>query len=183
MKKLLFLLLISVLEISFVSAQNAKNTNKEATKMDVFASKTGVIIKYIDYKLPNLKLTYGIAETKIRKLYSGQDVGYFYQISKKNEYGTKTASIAYEDLIEVLKAIQSLKEASESDKALNPDYLENKFVTDDGFQVGYYVSKGKLKWYLVLEKYGSGNTVFIYNFSTIETAFNEAKTKIESLKN
>ena len=182
MKKTLFILLISVLATGSMLAQGAKDAKKEATKMDAFASKTGVIIKFIDYNLPNLKLTYGIAETKIRKLYSGQEVGYFYQISKEGKYGTKTASIAYEDLIEVLKAIQSLKVESESDKNLNPDYLENKFVTDDGFEVGYYVSKGKLAWYLVLEKYGSGNTIFLNNVTDINAAFNGAKQKIEELK-
>ncbi len=164
-----------------IFGQNAKEAN---TKMDAFASKTGVIIKFVDYYLPNLNLTYGgVAETKVRKLMSGGDIGYFYQISYEGKYDTKTASIAYEDLVEVIKAIQTLKTESESDKSSNPDYLENKFVTDDGFQVGYYVSNGKLQWYLVLEKYGSGNTVFINDVSTIESAFNEAKTKIESLKN
>mgnify|MGYP006087921007 FL=1 len=183
MKKLSLILLVIVLSTISAFAQDAKDVNKEATKMDAFASKTGVITKYIDYNLPNIKLTYGIAETKIRQLYSGQEIGYFYQISKEGKYDTKTASIAYEDLIEVLKAIQSLKEESEADKILNPDYLENKFVTDDGFKIGYYVSNGKVAWFLTLEKYGSGNTIFLNSVTDIETAFNDAKTKIETLKN
>lgn len=179
MKRLLFVTgLLLFATITF--GQDAKEAN---TKMDAFASKTGVIMKFVDYALPNLNLTYGAAETKVRKLMSGGEIGYFYQISYKGKYDTKTASIAYEDLIEVIKAIQTLKTESATDQSTNPDYLENKFVTDDGFQLGYYVSGGKLKWYLVLEKYGSGNTVFINDVSTIESAFNEAKTKIESLKN
>lgn len=179
MRKLLFVTgLLFIATVVF--GQDAKEAN---TKMDAFASKTGVIIKYVDYSLPNLNLTYGAAETKVRKLMSGGDIGYFYQVSYKGKYDTKTASIAYEDLIEVIKAIQTLKTESATDKSTNPDYLENKFVTDDGFQLGYYVSYGKLKWYLVLEKYGSGNTVFINDVSTIESSFNEAKAKIESLKN
>ena len=178
MKKLFFLawLLISSLVIC---GQNTKEAN---TKMDVFASKTGVIIKFVDYSLPNLSLTYGAAETKVRKLISGGDIGYFYQVSYKGQYDTKTASIAYEDLLEVIKAIQTLRNELAADQSSNPDYLENKFVTDDGFQLGYYVSSGKVKWYLVLEKYGSGNTVFINDVTTIETAFNGAKLKIETLK-
>jgi len=60
-----------------VFGQNAKEAN---TKMDVFASKTGVIIKFVDNSLPNLSHTYGAAETKVRKLISGGDIGYFYQI-------------------------------------------------------------------------------------------------------
>ena len=182
MKNLLLVLSMFLLT-SNLFAQDAKDIKEESTKMDAFASKTGVIIKYIDYSLPNLKLTYGIAETKIRKFISGLDIEYFYQISKEGKYDAKTASIAYEDLLEVIKAIESLKNESASDKALNPDYLENKFVTDDGFKLGYYVSKGKLAWYLVLEKYGSGNTIFTNDVSVIESAFNSAKQKIEELKN
>lgn len=181
--KNLFLLLSIVLLSSNLFAQDAKDVKEESTKMDAFASKTGTIIKYIDYSLPDLKLTYGIAETKIRKFISGPDIEYFYQISNEGKYDTKTASIAYEDLLEVIKAIEPLKNESVSDLALNPDYLENKFVTDDGFKLGYYVSKGKLAWYLVLERYGSGNTIFVNDLSVIETAFNSAKQKIEELQN
>jgi len=65
---------------------------------------------------------------------------------------------------------------------LNPDYLENKFVTEDGFQLGYYVSYRKLKWYLVLEKYGSDNTIFINSVSFIEDSFSKARQKIEEIK-
>lgn len=181
--KNLFLLFSIVLLTSNLFAQDAKDVKEESTKMDAFASKTGTIIKYIDYSLPDLKLSYGIAETKIRKFISGPDIEYFYQISKEGKYDTKIASIAYQDLLEVIKAIEPLKKESISDKALNPDYLENKFVTDDGFKLGYYVSKGKLAWYLVLERYGSGNTIFVNDVSVIESAFNTAKQKIEELKN
>src|SRR3972149_5330748 len=114
--KNLFLSLGLLLLTSALFAQDVKETN---TKMDAFASKTGVIIKFVDYSLPNLSLTYGAAETKIRKLISGGEVGYFYQISYQGKYDTKTASVAYEDLIEVLKAIQTLKADSEKDASLN----------------------------------------------------------------
>ncbi len=179
MNKLVLTISVIILLTSNIFGQETK---KENSKMEEFASKTGVIIKFIDYSLPNLKINYGIAETKIRKLISGSEVGYFYQISYKGKYDTKTASIAHEDLLEIIKAIQTLKSNSKIDKTLNPDYLENKFITDDGFQLGYYVQKGKLKWYLVLEKYGSGNTVFINDITVIEDAFAKAKIKINELK-
>ena len=60
--------------------------------------------------------------------------------------------------------------------------MENKLVTVDGFQVGYYVSKGKASWYIKLEKFGSHITLFIDNGDTIETAFTDAKSKIDELK-
>ena len=179
MKRTLFLIVIFALISAICFAEDAKES---ATKMDQFASKTGAILKFVDYKLLDLKLNYGVAETRIRKIISGGEVGYFYQISKEGQYDTKTASIAYEDLIEVFKALNTLKQEVSNDVILNPDYLENKFITEDGFQLGYFVNKGKATWYLVLERYGSSNTVFIKDVSNIEQAFNDAKNKIEELK-
>lgn len=163
-------------------AQKTNEPKKEVSKMEAFASKTGVIIKFVDYSLPNLKLRYGTAEAKIRKLISGNEIQLFYQISKKGEYDTKTASIAYEDLVEMIKALKTLENDAITDKTNTSDYLENKFVTDDGFNLGYYVSNNKIVWYLVLEKYGSGNTIFMKDVSDIKSAFDIAKQKIEELK-
>lgn len=178
------ILLISILLFTITScAQDSKKgIIKEETKMEAFTSKKGVIIKYIDYSLPNLPLTYGSAETKIRKLVSGNEVKLFYQISKKGKYGTKTASIAYEDLQEILKALKTLEADAINDKTINPDYLENKFITDDGLSLGYYVSNKKIGWYLVLEKHGSDNTIFVKDPSLLKTAFDTAKQKIEELR-
>ncbi len=169
---------------TYINAQEIKKENEVVkTKMDVFASKTGTITKYTDFKLTSLKSTYGVpSETRIRKISSGPLTSYFYQIEKQGKYTNSTASIEYSDLLEVIKALQSLKPDVEKDIATNPDYLENKFVTVDGFQVGYYVNQGKSTWYIKLEKYGSDNTLFIENGTTIENAFNEAKSKIDELK-
>lgn len=69
-----------------------------------------------------------------------------------------------------------------TDISANPDYMENKFVTVDGFQIGYYVTSGKANWYLKLEKYGSDNTLFVDGGENIETALTDAKNKIDELK-
>lgn len=170
----------------FATALNAQDVKKESetikTKMDVFTSKTGSITKFVDTKLPNLKASFGSPETRIRKISNGSSNAYFYQIEKEGKYSNTTASIEYNDLIEVLKAIKALKTEVSNDVAANPDYMENKFITVDGFQVGYYVSKGKASWYIKLEKYGSDNTLFIDNGDIIESAFTEAKNKIDELK-
>ena len=184
MKKVILTFVVVVFCITAIFAQDVKKESQKAeTKMEAFASKTGTIIKFQDYNLPNLKLhTGGIAETRIRKFTSGGETKYFYQITKPGQYGDKTASIEYSDLLEVIKALNSLKSDLQSDIAKNPDYLENKFVTEDGFQLGYYVSSGKSNWYMKLEKYSSGSTIFIKQLSVIENAFNGAKAKIEELK-
>lgn len=184
MKSRIITVVISCLVTFAASGQDVrKEVQKVETKMDVFVSKTGTIIKFIDYKLSNLKLIYGFATTRIRTVVGTTESKYFYQIEKDGEYSSSIASIEYSDLIEVIKAIKTLKSDMDNDIALNPDYLENKFTTSDGFQVGYYVSKGKLRWYLKLEKYGSDNTLFIKDYDSVEFAFTNAKSKIDGIKN
>ncbi|MCH5719831.1 hypothetical protein [Niabella hibiscisoli] len=164
------------------SQEVKKDADVAKTKMDVFVSRTGAITKFIDTKLTGIKTSYEVAETRVRKISNGSLSAYFYQIEKEGKYGDNTASIEYTDLIEVIKALKSLKSEVEKDIASKPDYLENKFITVDGFQVGYYVSGEKATWYIKLEKYGSDNTIFIKDGEDIEAPFNEARSKIEELK-
>ncbi|WP_417859170.1 hypothetical protein [Xanthomarina gelatinilytica] len=161
----------------------SQEKKEEQSKMLDFVSQTGVILKFEDYELPKVKLSYGIAESKIRKITSGDRQQYFLQISKKGEYDTKVASIAYEDLLEIIKALSNLEKASQIDITnSDSDYLENKFITEDGFQIGYYISKGKLVWYMKLERYGSGTTIFLKDYDSVKLAFTEGESKIEALK-
>lgn len=181
-RKFFIISTLTIMSIATYGQDIKKEAETVKTKMDVFASKTGSITKFIDSKLPNLKATYGSAETRIRKVTNGTTSAFFYQIEKEGKYSNSTASIEYSDLTEVLKALKALKTEVANDISANPDYMENKFVTVDGFQVGYFISGGKASWYIKLEKYGSDNTLFIDNGDTIETAFTEAKNKIDELK-
>lgn len=182
MKKIIFISTLTIMSIATYGQDVKKEAEIIKTKMDVFASKTGTITKFVDTKLPNLNTMYGFAETRIRKVSNGTISAYFYQIEKKGKYNNSTASIEYNDLVEVLKALKVLKAEVINDISANPDYMENKFVTVDGFQVGYFVSGGKSSWYLKLEKYGTENTLFIDNGDIIETVFAEAKYKLDNLK-
>ena len=90
--------------------------------------------------------------------------------------------IEYNDLVEINRALTRLVSEVDTDIADNPDYLENKFKTVDGFEIGYYVSKGKTdNWYIRLERY-SESTVFIKNKEVLVEAFFNAQKKIEELK-
>ena len=182
MKKHLVLMLLLFSSI-IIAQEEKKDSETVKTKMDVFASKTGVITKFVDYNLPQVKGSYGaISDARVRKIVSGTTSLFFYQIIKEGKYSNSTASIEYTDLLEVIKALKSLKVDVEKDIQSAPDYLENKFTTVDGFQVGYYVSKGKAVWYLKLEKYGSDNTLFVNDAEALESSFDSAKLKIEELK-
>ncbi|MCZ4317396.1 hypothetical protein O4H26_00155 [Aequorivita viscosa] len=178
-KNISIFLLLLLIVTNIVFSQEEK---REKSKLQDFTSKTGAIIKFDDYNLNNIKTTFSVANSKVRKIIRGNEIQYFLQISNEGKYGRKVASIAYEDILEVQKALVSLKSQSETDIGTNSDYLENKFITDDGIQVGYYLEKGRLKWYITLEKYGSDNTIFPKDFDVIESAFREGKEKIDQLK-
>ncbi len=179
--RLSMVLFIASICASSMSAQETKN-EKAQTKMEAFVSKTGSMIKYIDTKLPYLVTKYTSCETRIREVIANHESQYFYQIEKDGKYKTKRASIAYDDLLELIKATEKLQGDVAADIASNPDYLENKFITDDGFKVGYFVDKGKASWYIELKKYESGDTFFIEDGAKLIAAFKEAKEKIESMK-
>ncbi len=173
-----------VLISNYTFAQNnQKDVPKVETKMDLFASKVGSIVKFVDYKLPNLKTSQMVVvETRIRKIMSNGEVNYFYQIEKQGQYTSPTASIEYSDLKEVIKAFNVLKSELNNDLSSNPNYLENKFTTSDGFRIGYYIDESKPTWFLKLEKYGTDTSVFIKDIQVLENAFIEALNKIEELK-
>ncbi len=181
MKKLI-LVSVVLFSIHCIGQGDTVASEKTQTKMEAFVSQTGVITKFTDFNLNKLKSNYTAAEIRIRKVSSGNVEKYFYQIEKTGKYGSSTASIEHSDLLELIKALNSLKSELNNDLTGNPDYLENKFVTDDGFQLGYFIRKGKSTWYIKLEKYGSDNNIFINDVSTIELNLNEAKAKIEELK-
>ena len=172
---LIILTLLLVPTVSFAQ-------QKDVTKMQRFMSKTGKIIKFIDHNLPDIPTRYSSIESKIRTIEVSGERENFFQIEKKAEYGKKVASIAEEDLIELIKALNKLKQMVATDIQSDPDYLENKFVTEDGFQVGYYVSHREAKWFIVLERFGSDNTVFFNNVGIIKTAFALALKKMRALK-
>ncbi len=88
--------------------------------------------------------------------------------------------IEYSDLVEINKALKKLLSQVDADCESNPDYLENRFITDDGFRIGYYVSNGKANWFIRLERYGK-STVFIKK-EELEKNFPFAQQKIEELK-
>jgi len=178
--KSVFLMLLT---LNFAFAQDNKEASKSTdTKMEAFASKTGTITKFIDYRMPSLKLFLGeVAETRVRKVIVDEEFKYFYLIEKESKNADNGASIEYTDLLEVIKALAVLKNEAMADQATKPDYVENKFVTPDGFQLGYFITEGTGRWYMKFDRNGSDNTVFITDVQTIEGSLNAAKNKIEEM--
>ena len=125
---------LTLLSVNLVLAQdNQKETQTAKTKMEAIASRTGIITKSIDFKLPSLKLFLGEpAQTRIRKVMSGHETQYFYVVEKQSKTAISTGSIEYADLLEVIKVLGTLKLEADNDLSSKRDYVENKFVTSDG---------------------------------------------------
>lgn len=183
MKKVLLLFLLALPMYLFGQADNKA---KQMTKFEEFSSTTGQIVKFQDYSLPDIdrsiRSVIGI-ETGIRTIMGGNTNAYFYRIEEPETYQSVShiAMIEYSDLVEINKALDKLCASVDTDIAANPDYLENKFRTVDGFEVGYYISNGKASWFMKLESYSS-STVFVKNQETLVEAFKNAQVKIEELK-
>lgn len=173
MKKLIISLALILPLLSY--AQD--DTEKKQTKFEQFISKTGKISKFLDVNMPKL----GYLETSIRIVMGEEKNAYFYRIEKPETSTTNSriAMIEYSDLVEINKALTKLLSEDEADCASNPDYLENRFITEDGFKIGYYVDKGRANWFITLEKY-SKSTVFLKR-ELLAEAFPAAQKKIEEL--
>lgn len=179
------ILLFWILLIPLSLFAQSNMDEKKLTKFEEFSSRTGTIIKFVDVTLPNIpKRFMGNLESGIRTIKGGSSNSYFYRIEEA-ETSLNIAHIAmieYSDLVEINRALTRLISEVDTDIAKNPDYLENKFKTVDGFEIGYYVSKGQTdNWYIKLERY-SKSTVFIKNKDVLVEAFSNAQKKIEELK-
>lgn len=180
MKKII--LLITILTSTVAFAQRNDSEDKQLTKFEQISSQTGKIVKFQDVKMPGIGLSFGgVLRTGIR-LIMGENEAFFYRIEKPETSSSvsRIAMIEYSDLVEINKALVTLAGAIEGDLAANPDYLENKFRTEDGLEIGYYISNGKANWFIKLERY-SNSTVFPKNKDEIINAFYGAQTKIEEL--
>ena len=181
MKKIAIIILMAIMPMLAIG----QNAEKELTKFEAFTSKTGSITKFYDVNMPKIP-TYlgGKLEASVRVVKKGADKMYFFRVEKAETSSSiaRIAMIEYSDLVEVNKAIASLMSEVQSDKEAGYDYLENKFISNDGFQVGYFVSGSSMRWFLKLERYSS-STVFFSNTEDFVDAFRNAQTKIEEMRN
>lgn len=164
MKKILLLMVIA-LPMSMYSQDVDNQSSKEKTKMEQFISDTGMSIKLIDTVVDGLVGNYMFTSYKsencVREVVKGNESKYFYRIERKAKDGDGgCAFIEYEDLKEIINAIKSMRDDIKTDVLKKADYLENKFMTDDYFVVGYYVKKKKVTWFIRLEKYGSNKYLY-----------------------
>lgn len=152
---------------------------KVLTKMERFVSNTGKIMKLENFNLPDLKASYEVVKVKVRRATVQDETNYYLLLVKEDKYSDKSAAIAEDDLEELIKAFEELIKQSENEIS-NSDYYENKFTTEDGFQIGYGGGKNMM-WFITLEKYGK-STVIFKSYADIKAIFGMAQKKIQELK-
>lgn len=188
MKKIIVLLISIIPFISLAQEEIEKNT--KASKYEEYTAKTGVRCKFVDVALEEIPLKSSDAlHCSVRTILGETGNCYFYCLERPaaQSYDRLTAQIAYEDLVEINKVLSQLKNEVDTDVASKPDYLENKYITEDGLVVGYYVdlnramNKYQAHWYIVLNDY-SNSIVNIKKAESMFECFTQAQSKIEELK-
>jgi len=99
----------------------------------------------------------------------------------KAQYGDKSAIIAKDDLIEISKALQSLRKQSQLESATELEYRERYFETNDGFKIGYYQIGTNQTFFIDLNNYQSDDTVLFYDVRGLEAAVSQAIVKVSEL--
>lgn len=177
MKKIIAVLFFIV----FITGNAQDQKNQDTTSYSTFLAKSGTLIKFEDYDLPKLSNSNYNYENRIRILKASTEILYFFQIIKTGKYSDSVGSINYKDLIETIKAVENLISEFEKDKVSQANYIENKFITNDGLEIGYYVSGKDSGWFMDLEKFGTDASIFFKDYNPIKNQLIIAKAKIEEL--
>jgi len=140
-----------------LNAQDVKGVVLEKDSL----KKSSELVKTIFYKLPDsgIRTPYGNAKVKIVSIESDGVKLFAFVIG----FGGNSATLMLVDLLKSIEALQKLKKESIIDLALNPDYLENKFTSND-FNILYKVEQSKLTWYLLID----GGMIKIKDVTLIE---------------
>lgn len=183
MKKLVLILLLTPV-LAF--AQNAEVTR--LTKYEQLMSISATKVKFYDINLPDIILPNGHANFPfkicIRTVIINNKKGYFLSILHKDEAGKLEAMIEYSDLVKLNKALKDLTEEVSNDTVTECDYIENKYVTIDGFNIGYYLNKGakgRLTWFIQLRWNSDVYSLNERHLDKFTKTFEDAQRKVESL--
>ncbi len=198
MKHFIFLLL-PVLLVS-------KTLEKDA--VDQFYNQADQIFKIVKYPLPDLMASYWTSESKwesreigveLRVLSKKGSVHYIIALTDQTDGSPtqKTSGILLEsDIDKILNAVPELSTQSDSEGLTDYEYnIENKYLTDNGFEFGYLLQKSEL-WDSDLLKYVEGEPAlywfvnlnsnraffFLDDETAIETLLKRAKAKIKEIK-
>lgn len=200
MKKLFLFIALLIPMVSVAQDDETMSSSKQTT-FEKFTSTIGEIVRFKDYELPEVKgkvgtglmsVTY-IVYANVREVIIGNNKSLFLRLRYREtpQSSQRMAFIAYEDVIEIDKALTELVKQGENDSRGEADYLENKFRTKDDFEIGYYIDKkvsvrGKesndQKWYVDLDIRYNKSTAFFPTPDGLINLFKSAIQKMNELK-
>lgn len=187
MKKNLLLLLLLIPTFLFAQTDSTpaneneseynvdKPKKKTETKFEKFISNYGVFSKFTEYQTSELPLQGdGISKCYIREYIdlNTNKKTYFLHIQS----GLGHEFIAYEDLVKLIEAMDVLQKSYIEDLKLNShNYTECKFITDDGFEIGYYFRKQKPTWFIDM------NNQSLWSFRKFRKKPNEKEINVKQI--
>jgi hypothetical protein len=198
MKKFLLALALMMPLASFSQEEDSSKSTK--TTFEKFTSKIGTIVKFKDYKLEDVtgKLGSGLMATtyvvhgEVRQVFVGNESSLFLRLTYQGyQHPERVAFIAYEDVLEIDKALTELISQSLTDSTGDAYYLENKFKTKDDFHIGYYIQKSvskkgeesnELRWYVDLDNRYNYSTAFFPSPDGLKAFFTSAIQKMNEIK-
>ena len=164
---------------------------------------------FYDYPMSTIiiQTDYSQINTFVRRVDVGEKSEYYYvlkAVSKDNRTSILSSfvtMISYDDLEKINNALKTLlvKEGNDQKGIVEGiDYVENKFVLESGFKIGYCINNAKLEWFVEFDYFGAINgwnledrvndfidtkTFIIYNCNgtEIKESFDKAQAKIDSL--
>ncbi len=153
----------------------------ELTKLQNLVSEKGRLIRTVSHDLKTLQSNANALNAQITIVDSGGGAEYFLQLNRETEYEDDIAAISESDIKELSKALDSLKKASQVDVYLDADHVQNIFVTEDNFKIGYFVLDASLTWFIEFDEYND-ELEYFSDVVILESLFEEAQEKIKELK-
>ena len=172
-KKLLFIVFVLSSFLAFSQHDDEKLSNYEKA-----ISHTGKVIKSISYSLPDLAVKFVYPATaSIKQLIIAGDTSVYFLLRHKGKYSTTTSALSFKELKDFLNSLDYLISESVKDAKNDSVYIENKYKTDDGFVVGYFISDGAVNWFVSIGKYKS-ETLYLKNIQDLRRLLESAKQKM-----
>jgi len=180
MRKLIFIFSLTIRLTPLFAQDLYQNMIVKDNNSHLFKDKSNAMIRTLDYEQPSLHIRVfkGVVNTSLLKTIVNDKVDYFFKISKIDQLKNVKAYVSYNDLLKLINAFDNLKKKSLLDLKLNTDYLDNKYSLSLDFKLGYFIQKGQIHWYFIIEdKY-----VLLKSVSELENSLRNAKIKMQQLK-
>ena len=140
MKKLFIALFATLSSLSIFSASSSDRT----------------LVRVVEHEQPSIHTKFGdYIQTKINE-FTADSTSYIFEIVKDE---CTSIMINYDELKAINDKLPEIVYSSEEDLIGDYKFVEFKYVSDSGFQLGYYVRRSKISWFL---SFGESKQDIIY---------------------